>query len=365
MKKLLAILLVLCVMIPLAGCSEKTEKLDPGQVKLDSANYNNLYNHLFFRTDGKTVLYTSEYWYNTQLFAYQNQVSTKLFESADFSDEFFQGSFWGIDQSIYFRTMSNEGEERHIYRYDLPSQTHTKLLTAKQLRDWMVVGEYIAYEVNAGDEYSIYDRYEHYDLYVYSMESQESALVCEDVWCFGIVGGRLRYLYATETNELGYFEYDFDTQESTLLYSIRGSQHTRNTFFNFTENYLIGFSLYEESAEFTVYSADGSDNVYTLPRAIQQFVAGDQFAYAVCYNTKESDYSMIKHEDNDIYRIDLSDGTYEALDYSVNRGTSIYTVSDDLLYILQIKQRFIGQSYTYVYRYEHSTDTTTTLFRYQ
>lgn len=357
MKKLLAILLVLCVMIPLAGCSEKTEKLDPGQVKLDSANYNNLYDHLFFRTDGKTVLYTSEYWYNKRLFAYQNQAVAKLFASADFSDKFFQGSFWGIDQSIYFRTHSNEGEEQHIYRYDLPSQTHTKLLTAECLYDWMVTGEYIAYEISSD--------YGCYDLYVYSMDRQESSLVCKDIWSFGIVNGALRYLYVTDTDELQYYEYDLDTQESTLLFSIHPTKHRFHSNFNFTEDYLIGFTYYEESAEITVYSADGSNNVYTLPRTIQQFVAGDQFAYAVCYNTKESDYSMIKHEDNGIYRIDLSDGTYEALDCSVNRGTSIYTVSDDLIYILQIKQRFIGQSYTYVYRYEHSTDTTTTLFRYQ
>ena len=229
--------------------------------------------------------------------------------------------------------------------------------SAECLYDWMVTGEYIAYEISSD--------YGDYDLYVYSMDRQESSLVCKNIWSFGIVNGALRYLYVTDTDELDYCEYDLNTQESTLLFSIPPVKHKFHTYYNFTEDYLIGFSLYEESAEFTVYSADGSDNVYTLPRAIKQFVAGDQFAYAVCYNTKESDYSMIKHEDNDIYRINLSDGTYEALDYSVNRGTSIYTVSDDLIYILQIKQRFIGQSYTYVYRYEHSTDTTTALFRYQ
>lgn len=358
MKKLLAILLLIAVTIPLVGCSGKTDKLDLGQVKFDSANYNNTYSFPSFHADGDTVLYTSEDWYSTQLFAYQNQVSTKLFESADFSDEYFQGSFWGIDQSIYFRTNSKEGEEAHIYRYDLVSQTHTKLLSTEWLYEWMVIGDYIAYEISPSDDSA------RYDLYVYSMDRQESALVCEDIWSFGIVGGCLRYLYVTDTDELNYCEYDWDTQESALFFSIHPTKHRFHTYYNFTENYLIGFTLYEESAEFSVYSADGSCNVYTLPRAIQEFVAGDQFAYAVCYNTNESDYSMIKHEDNGIYRIDLSDGTYEALDCSVNRGSSIYTVSDDLIYILQIKQRFIGPSATLVYLFDFSTRTQTKVFQY-
>lgn len=356
MKKLLAILLLLSVTIPLVGCSGKANTIDLRQIKFDSVNYNNLYSFPSFGADRKTVLYTSDAWYSTQLFLCQNQNAAKLFESADFPDEFFQGDFMPIDQSIYFRTNSNESEECHIYRYDLPNQTHSKLLSAEWLYEWMVTGDFIAYEISSD--------YGGYDLYVYSMDRQESSLVCKDIWDFGIVNGALRYLYVTDTDELDYCEHDLNTQESTLLFSIPPAKHKFHNYYNFTENYLIGFSLYEESAEFTVFSADGSCNVYTLPRAIQQFVAGDQFAYAVCYNTKESDYSMIKHEDNDIYRIDLSDGTYEALDYTVNRGTSIYTVSDDLIYILQIKQRFIGPSATLVSLFDYSTGTHTKLFQY-
>lgn len=355
MKRLFTMLLILSVTIPLFGCAKDTPPL---VAEIDSANYNNLYNPFTdICADGDTVFYGSDGFYNMRMFVHENQTSTKLFEEHDFSGESMWYRFWTIDRSVYFDTRSTETEERHIYRYDIATQTHTKLLTADQLHDWMTTGDHIAYEISTSDDNG--DNYR-CDLYVYSIDQQESTFVCEDVWNFGIVNGSLRYLYVTDDDKLGYFQYDFDTQESKLLFTMGTSLHTC---YNYTDDYLIAFEPYD-SAEITVYSMDGNSTVYTMPRTIQRFVAGDQYAYAVCYHTEEYSSTHTRHPDNDIYKINLSDGKYEALDCSVNSDTDIYVVSDDLIYILQGKMNLIGMYSTQVYLYTPSTDTKTKVFKY-
>ncbi len=355
MKRLLAMILLVSVTISLFGCRENA---DLHEVRLESTNYNNIYElYGSFCADSNTIFYSSDGFYNQRVFVHQGQIDTKLFEGADFPSEWLNAEFWANDQSVYFCTVSDNRDERYIYQYDLTQNTYTKLLTAEKLADWMATGDHIAYELSTSDDY---DRY---DLYAHSIDGQESAFVCEDVWSFGIVNGSLRYLCATDTRELAYFEYDFDTQESKLLLSIHNSKHTRDTCFNYTNDYLIAFEHFE-SDEFTVYSMDGSSSVYTMPRTIQHFIAGDQYAFAVCYNTHENSTALIKHPDNDIYKIDLSDGEYEALDYSANYDTQLYVVSDDLIYILQNGMSFIGRSSTHVYLFDVSTHTLTKVLKY-
>jgi hypothetical protein len=74
---------------------------------------------------------------------------------------------------------------------------------------------------------------------------------------------------------------------------------------------------------------------------IAHFVAGDKYAFAVCYETPRDSTTRIRHKDNGIYRIDLSTGNYEKIRNISGERARIYVLSDEQIYIITGRTHYL------------------------
>ena len=82
-------------------------------------------------------------------------------------------------------------------------------------------------------------------------------------------------------------------------------------------------------------------------------VAYDQYAYAVIYNTRQDSSEAVAAKENGIYRIHLSDGSYEVIERNANSDTEIHVTSDDCVYIIQGKMNILYQSKRHIYKFDY------------
>jgi len=349
-KKIVAIIsLLLAMSLSLAGCANDVSlNVSFDEIYFKSLNYNNYYNYhpsCVLWTSGDTYLYNIQTHVDVYPFIYQNGGKASLFEPNDFTNEAYYGYFFPINDFAYFTT-SDYDDNQNFYRFSFADQSYEKIFTAHNTHSWMGTPDYIAFTQRRNE-----DEARPSDLFVYSIEKGATAPLCNDISHFSIVNGKIRYLTSASTDTLALFEYDYTNGEAKKIGEIPVEISANFPVVNFTSDYtIIAQYVRGDYRKITVHSSDGLTFEYSLPKPIQQFVAGENFAYAVCYEHPKNSSTALKHKDNGIYKINLKDGSYEVIEAVVNDGTNIHVVSDDEICITQFESNFIGQYKRCVYK---------------
>lgn len=356
MKKIATILLVLALSLSLAGCKNK---VTVNEIYFESLNYNNYYNfrcscNLWINDD--IYLYNSDGFYNMRTFAYQNGSRAKLFESNDFINETYGGEIFPINDFAYFAT-STDDNKQNFYKFSFTNQSYEKIFTINSYSDWMGTPDYIVYSQYRDEGSNLID------LFVYNIEKDTTSPICNDILSFGIVDNKIRYLTSVNTDTIALFEYDHTNSESKEIGEISLKINDGFPIYNFTNNYTV-IAQYDgdDYSKISIHSSDGLTCEYSFPKPIQQFVAGEDYAYAVCYDTEEYSSIAVQHKDNGIYKINLTDGSYEVIETIANEDTEIHIVSDDEIYITQYELNLIGQCNGHVYKIIVPDKTKTKIF---
>lgn len=320
----------------LCSCGTKTSTQNgAGEgAEFPAPNYNNDYSMaMTFWGWSDTVFYSWDGFYNGSTSMYSDNRTQLLLSSRwsgfDNHGENYYGDFFVIGDQLYFLTESENKDKAHIYRYNLSSQKHEKFLSTAPLHRWIPTENYIAYTKDT-DSSTVFP------LYLYNFENGKETLICDTVREFGIVDGKIQYITALEVNALTLHEYDPTTRKTTKLGRFPLLHTDAYIQYNFTPNYTaMIYWISDNATELTVYIMETDTlSTYTTPNPITKFVAGTQYAYAVCYDT-EAPNTTTSDENNGIYKIDLSSGSYEKIDEEANSQTQIHVVSDDEIYILQ------------------------------
>ena len=348
--KRIALLLTLClVIINLTACTTNQEPTT-SVTSFPQANFNN--NYWFsgnFWALEDNIFYLQDGFYNMGAYWSTNGIKEKLFEESDFSAESSViRKIFVCDSYLYFCLASNQVDK--LYRYDLKERTYAPVCETPSLYRWVVVDDYFIYreQPSNNDE-------KRSPLYIYNLIDGTTTQVCADVEEFGIVDGQLRYITNADTYAL--YQYNYIDNHSTALGTFNCEFDDAYDIFNFTPNSVVMLNWSRENkCDLAVYSiSSNSSAVYTLPKEIHDMVAYDQYAYAVVYDTHKNSSEAVAAEENGIYRIHLTDGSYEVIESNANDDTEIYVVSDDCIYIVQRKMNILFQSKRHIYKFDYRT----------
>ncbi len=330
MKRLGCWLLGAAFVLALCSCGTETDTQNGNgeNAVFPTPNYNNVYNATTpFWGWGDTVFYSWDGFYNGSTSVNKGGRTQWLLSSRwngfDAHGENYYGDFFVIGDRLYFLTESEHKDKAQLYGYDLASQSYEKLHTTDPLYRWLPTENGFVY-TKATDSSTVFP------LYLYSTERGEETLICDTVREFGIVDDKIRYITALKVNTLTLHEYDPATEVTTELGSFPFLGADAYIQYNFTPAHTVmTYAIPDDTTTLAVYTV-GSEApvIYTAPAPITSFVAGMQYAYAVCYDATNT-------ENNGVYQVDLSNGDFKSIDAFADDGTRIHVVSDDELYILQ------------------------------
>ena len=352
--KRIALLLALCLIIIIfSACSAEQEETI-SVASFPQANFNNNY---WFSGDfwafDDTLFYLQDGFYNMGAYWSTNGNNYKLFEESDFANDSTKytviGDIFVCDSYLYFELYTDD-QEGWLYRYDLKESTYASVCEIPSLYRWVVVDNYFIYREhpsNNDDNCS--------PLCIYNFGDNTTTQVCANVEEFGIVDGQLRYITNADAYEL--YEYNYIEKQSTVLGKFYCEFDDACDIFNFTPDHIVMLSWSRDYYHnLVVYSlSSNSTAVYTLPKGIHNMVAYDQYAYAVVYDTQKNSSEAVAAEENGIYRINLTDGSYEVVESNASDNTEIHVTSDDCIYIVQRKMNILFQSRRHVYKFDYRT----------
>ena len=354
MKRIVLLLALCLIIINLSACTTKQEHTT-SVTSFPQANFNNNYwfsgdfwafdDHVFYKKDG---------FYNMGVYWSVNGNNRKLFEESDFANDSIKhttiGDIFVYDYYLYFAL--NTDQKNMLYRYDLRENTYAPVCEIPNLYRWVVVDNYFIYR-----EHPLNNDEKRSPLCIFNFVDGTTTQVCANVEEFGIVDGQLRYITNTDTYEL--YQYDYATKQSTVLGEFHCEFDDAYDIFNFTPDCVVMLNWSRDyNRNLVVYSlSSNSTAVYTLPKGIHNMVAYDQYAYAVVYDTQKHSSEAVAAEENGIYRINLTDGSYEVVESNATDDTEIHVVSDDRIYIIQRKMNALSQSQRHVYRFDYRTGT--------
>ena len=351
--KRIALLLALClIIINFSACSAKQVETI-SVASFPQANFNNNY---WFSGDfwafDDTLFYLQDGFYNMGAYRSTNGNNYKLFEESDFANDSTKstaiGDIFVCDSYLYFEL--NTDQEDWLYRYDLKESTYASVCEIPSLYRWVVVDNYFIYREhpsNNDDNCS--------PLCIYNFWDNTPTQVCANVEEFGIVDGQLRYITNTDAYEL--YQYNYLQNHSTILGTFYCEFDDAYDIFNFTPDHIVMLNWSRDYYHnLVVYSlSSNSTAVYTLPKGIHNMVAYDQYAYAVVYDTQKYSSEAVAAEENGIYRINLTDGSYEVVESNASDDTEIHVISDDCIYIVQGKMNILFQYRRHVYKFDCRT----------
>lgn len=350
--KRMAFILVLCLIATnLFACSIEQEHVT-SVTSFPQANFNNDYWFCgdFWAFDD-TVFYLKDGFYNMGAYWSVNGNSKKLFEESDFITESTEYALMGeifiCDSWLYFDIVTDQ--ENFLYRYDLNDGSYAQVCEVPALYRWVVVDDYFIYMEDPS-----YNEEKHAPLCMYNMLDGSTTEVCPNIEEFGIVDGQLRYITNTDAYEL--YQYNYSENHSTILGTFYCEFDDAYDIFNFTPDGVIMLNWSREyDRNLVVYSlASNSTAVYTLPKEIHHMVACDQYAYAVVYDTQKNSSIAVPAEENGIYRINLTDGSYEIVDTNASDDTELHVISDDRICIVQ-RETNVLRSQRHVYIFDYAT----------
>lgn len=351
--KRIALLLILCLIaINLSACTTKQEPMI-SDISFPQANFNN--NYWFFGdfwAFDDTVFYLQDGFYNMGAYCSASGNNKKLFEESDFASNSTKditiGDIFPFDNYLYFVLKTNQLDS--LYRYDLSENTYALVCEIPPLYRWVVVDDYFIYT-----EHPLNNDEKRSPLCIYNMMDGSTTEVCPNVEEFGIVDGQLRYITNTDAYKL--YQYNFLENHTVILGTFYCEFNGAYDIFNFTPGGVVMLNWSKDyDQNFVVYSiSSNSTAVYTLPKGIHNMVAYDQYAYAVVYDTQKDSSTAVAAKENGIYRIDLTDGSYEVVESNAGDNTEIHVTSDDCIYIVQRKMNILFQSRRYVYKFDYRT----------
>lgn len=358
MKRALMILIACFLCLNLAACGEKSE--EAAAVRFPNANFNNNY---WFSGDfwafDDNLFYMQDGFYNMGVYWKDHRDNKKLFEESDFLSDYEKSVWFGdifvSDRYLYFELCTDQ--EDWLYRYDLNAGTYAPVCKIPSPHRWVVAGDYFIYV-----EYSSSYKTTGAPLCIYNLIDGTTTQVCANATEFGIVAGQLRYIVHSDGYEL--YRYDCAENRSTLLGTFPcefEGDFSAYDIFNFTPDSVVMLN-FSNDEKLVVYSISSNrTEVYTLPNRIHHMVAYDQYAYAVVYGIPENALTAAADE-RGIYRINLSDGSYEIIERNVDDFTDIHVVSDDCIYIDQTKITFLLWFDRDIYRFDYTTKSKKKLF---
>lgn len=321
-------------------------------VSFPEANFNNNYwfSGDFWAFDDQ-VFYLQDGFYNMGAYWSINGRNEKIFEESDFASDpanpFYIGDIFVCDRWLYFELRSTQKDM--LYRYDLNEGTYAPVCEIPYLYRWVVVDHYFIYR-----EHPTNNPEKHSPLWIYDLQDGTTTQVCSNVEEFGIVDGQLRYITYADIYKLYQYDYLEDTSHTLGAFSCK--LDSKYDIFNFTPDSVVMLNWGEYDRNLVVYTlSSGATATYTLPKGIHNMVAYDQYAYAVVYDTKKNSSEAAAAKENGIYRINLTDGSYECVEYDADDDTEIHVVSDDHVYIIQRKMNGLFQSRRHVYLFDHAT----------
>ncbi len=351
MKKTFSLVMIILNLFLLSGCNNELSLED---IYFDNVNYNNLTNSFTdIFVDDNTVFYYYSGLFSNQIRMYKDgKRKTILLNNLAFSNETLYDYVF-IEDFIYFSTYNDTTEQDSIYKYYLSTKTYEKIITTTYISSWMGTKDFIAYS----------KYYDSKGLYVYDIKNKTEMLVLEGNTEFCVVNNKVRYI-TTDGNKLHkIYEFDLATNKSQKIGEFSLEYESDLLSYNFTSNYIV-VSDYEINNNITVWSTNSKVYKYTLPLPIQQIIAGENFAYALCYESEEFSSSAIDHKYNGIYKIDLSSGDYEKIYDYADDDTDIYTYSDSIIYISRFEFHFWRGFHSTLYKYDDNSEETIELFRY-
>ncbi|MBQ3528459.1 MAG: hypothetical protein IJA52_07915 [Clostridia bacterium] len=386
--RIIAALLALLMLTPaLFACGRKATEIK--DINITNPNYNNIDSDSFTMiqaASGDTVFYAWSGFYNPHISVFDGNRKHHVMNGLKFYSEMYNGDFFVLGDSAYFSTTSfdieeelhpnaeddliydlQEYKEYNFYRYDLGSKEHAKMFSIESsyIYTWYASTDFFAFKKylyeKEDDEAVISDLY---SLTCYDLAENTEILVCDSIVSCSVVSGKLRYLTFSE-GTFNVFEYDTKTRLSEKLgdFSIDGYNYEEYTVsyhtYNYTEEKIIVSSYNDNYDTIAVYDiAEDTLCEYTLPATIVSAIAGEKYIFAdihtegvYYYGEDENVTSEADEEIDGIYRIDLSDGSYEKLDIFANEDTALFVVSDDELIIEQGKMAFIRYKTT-VFSYD-------------
>ncbi len=340
MKRIIVICTVLCLLCATFFIFARTQAFSVPEGGFPDANFNNNYDlsaDFWAFKDG--IFYLKDGFYNMGVYWSADGKSKKLFEESDFSGNptgpvTIQDTFvW--DSYLYFE--SHDEERSTIYRYDLNAHTYAPVCEIPHPYRWVVVDGSLIYR-----EHPAHDAEKRSPLWIYHFEDGSTQQICPHVEEFGIVGGQLRYI----TNDGNYNLYHYTENASSLLGTFPSEFDYPYHLFNFTHDAVVMYGYGKDAPALLVYSLSSDRSVvYPLPANTHQFVAYDRYAFFVVYD--RSDLST--DENSGIYRMSLSDGSYELVEKGANQDTKIHVASDDTIYIIQSQLGFLSRHQRHVY----------------
>ena len=207
-------------------------------------------------------------------------------------------------------------------------------------------------------------------LSVRDLTNEKTIDVCEKVKSYSFTEDKLRYItYKYEEKIFYLWEYDFDKEESVQIGSFDGAMNIDDHLYeealsyNFTSDKVIITRESRDYKRFYIYDIElGTLTDYNMPVEIDSLVAAENYAYAVCVKLDEETGYYAESEENGIYKIDLSDGSFKKTSYSLAVGeTEIYVANDNEMYIEYVDYASQGADIT-VYRYDAKEDEVKKLF---
>lgn len=341
-KRISAFFILMASTLCLFACGKE----EPLPTVFPDGNFNNSYYGSRFWAHGDTLFYLKDGFYNMGIYRSDSGEKVRLLRESDLrqatATDCWLGGIYVCGSNLYFELASNDG--CILYRYDLVSGTYAPLIALPRTDGWLVVGDWCIYR-----EGLITGEKEQSALYIHDLHTDTRTLICPDVVEFGIVNGQLRYL--THTVVYGLYQYDVATGNSLLLGTFSCGPGSDYDHINFTPDAVILHCCSrEQQRNLTVYTVSTqSTAAYTLPLPIHQLTAYDRYAYAVLYNTTWESSQAIPDPENGLYRIDLTDGSYEKILSDGDDQTRLHVVSDDRVYIIQDSSGILSLNARQVY----------------
>lgn len=341
MKKRCLLTLIVFLLL-LSGCSGRNKSFP--HVSFSETPHNMANAQFWVQED--CFLYTSDGFYNPACYLYLDGESHRLFRDSDFRDqqpyENQRIETLPVDNKIYFQLYTEKTSS--IYCYDLSSGSsrHIKTFPSFYLLDyWGVLDHYLIYLEDPDGSDSLPGA-----LCAYDLDSGAIWEICADAEAFGIIDSKLHY--ATYNETICLYQYNFTDETSELLNQI--PDIPSDLYYYFTEDYFIAL---DRSGSLMVHNiAENKTFVYPLSFHIERFIPYDQYAYATDYSTPT------------LYRIHLSTGDCSKIATEADCIGDFCVASDDLLYITERTERFLGQVNSTVCKIDPIEGTKTEVFTY-
>lgn len=349
MKKAFCFIVIFIIIFSLCSCHKNTIILE--NINFDTVNYNNSINDSTgICTDDDTFFYYFSGLMSNRILMYKDgKKETIILNNLAFSNEAVYDYIF-IENFMYLSTYNDTTKEKSIYKYYPSTKTYEKIISSTNLLSWMGTKDFVVYLTN--------------NLYIYDIKNKTEKLVVEGNINFCVVNNNVRYI-TTDGNRLHkIFEFDLTTNMSQKLGEFLLKYESDLLTYNFTSDSIVVCDHETARNSITIWSTNNKTYEYTLPISVQEIIAGEDFAYALCYESEDYSTSAKENINNGVYKINLSNGDYEKIYDYANDDIDIYVHSDSLIYIIRFNFHFLRGFYNTVYKYDDTSKEITELFRY-